>query len=54
MSDNETIQKIHSDRELEKQWRKLSKDDRREVLRLEGEVKERIEEVRTKQPRLFN
>lgn len=54
MSDNEKVKLIHGDCELNKAWRKLSKDDRRTVLSLSGEVKERIEEVRTRQPKLFN
>lgn len=53
MTDSETIKEIHDSRDLSKQWRELSLDERREVLRLEGEVKERIEEARTKQPNLF-
>lgn len=54
MTDSETIKEIHDNTELYKQWQRLSLDERREVLELKGEVKERIEEVRTKQPNLFN
>ena len=53
MTDSETIKEIHDSRDLFKQWRELSLDERREVLKMDGEVKERIEEARTKQPNLF-
>jgi mRNA-degrading endonuclease RelE of RelBE toxin-antitoxin system len=54
MTDNEKVKQIHDDPQLEKAWRKLDLNERREVLKLGGEVKERIEEVRTGQPKLFN